>query len=286
MRRPVAQHERHAIAFARRRTRPPWSCSRRAGAPACAAPPCRGPRWRAACRRQACAPTARSRHSRSAAPSRRTSRTRPRSPTTMRTQSGLRPRIGMKSISVTAPSSVSKRVSRISVSGAIAPRDASCLALRRDAEAAVSLARRAAPRSRHPIEARPAQPVDRAVARHQRGALAVADQRIVLDAAGAASVGELDDDLDVALPRSKASAKRASGTRRVIRRESQPGRRARAHRPPSVVAQVGVHGAEHDAVVSTRLRLNWPMSNSCLREAPTPVRQITRRARHAAARRR
>ena len=34
------------------------------------------------------------------------------------------------------------------------------------------------------IEARPAQPIDRAVARYQRGALAVADQRVVFDGRG------------------------------------------------------------------------------------------------------
>jgi hypothetical protein len=43
--------------------------------------------------------------------------TRPDSPTTRRTKSEVSLRSGMKSISVATPSSVSKRVSRISVSG-------------------------------------------------------------------------------------------------------------------------------------------------------------------------
>src|SRR5688500_5554252 len=55
---------------------------------------------------------------------------------------------------------------------------------RRDAPAAVlgrAQERREAGRG---IEARPAQPVDRAIARDERGGLAVADQRVVFDAGG------------------------------------------------------------------------------------------------------
>ena len=50
--------------------------------------------------------------------------TRPDSPTTRRTRSEVPLRSGMKSISVATPSSVSKRVSRISVSCAVFPADA------------------------------------------------------------------------------------------------------------------------------------------------------------------
>ena len=49
------------------------------------------------------------------------------------------------------------------------------------------------------VEAGPTQPVDRAVARDQRGALAITDQRIIFDTARHLLLLEIDDDFDVAL---------------------------------------------------------------------------------------
>ena len=86
------------------------------------------------------------------------------------------------------------------------------------------------------VEARPAQPVDRAVAADQRGGLAVADQRVVLDARWA-YVGLAVKSMMTLMSsgwRSSAVGQRSSGTRRVISR-LEPGAvgRARAPRPPS-----------------------------------------------------
>ncbi len=63
----------------------------------------------------------------------------------------------------------------------IAPRDAGRLA-RRDKPAAMIVRSKQRGKARLGIKARPAQPVDRAVARHQRGAPAIADQRVIFDA--------------------------------------------------------------------------------------------------------
>src|SRR6185436_10052758 len=101
----------------------------------------------------------------------------------------------------------------------VAARELRDLSLRSDAEAAVLLAAEQRREAGVGVEARPAQPVDRAVAADQRGALAVADQRIVLDASRhhANSITTLMSSLRC----SNASLKRASGTRRVINRSSQ-----------------------------------------------------------------
>src|SRR3954454_166555 len=103
------------------------------------------------------------------------------------------------------------------------------------------------------IEARPAQPVDRAVRADECGAFAVPNECVVLDPrrnelafprhdlfrkpastfrdhACANSITTL---MSPGL-RSKPSAKRSSGTRRVIRRESQP-RSARASASASIL---------------------------------------------------
>ena len=108
---------------------------------------------------------------------------------------------------------------------AVAACDARRFALRCDAEAAVLRLAEQRRKAGIRVEARPAKPIDRAVARDERCALAVADQRIVFDA----SRHQLNSITTLMSPFlcSKASAKRASGTRRVISRESQP-RSARA----------------------------------------------------------
>ena len=67
--------------------------------------------------------------------------------------------------------------------GAIAPRDLGVPVARRDDEAAVLARAEQRREAGIRVEARPAQPVDRAIAADQRGALAVADQRVVFDAA-------------------------------------------------------------------------------------------------------
>jgi len=94
-----------------------------------------------------------------------------------------------------------------------------------DAEAAVLLGPEQRRETGIGVEARPAQPVDRAVAADQRGALAIADQHIVLDAS--CHHPNSITTLMSSLRRSNASVKRTSGTRRVINRSSQA-RSARA----------------------------------------------------------
>ena len=109
------------------------------------------------------------------------SSTSPRRPSTMRTRSGASPRGGMKSITRTAPSSVSNSVSSTSVSRAVAA--ARLAQASSAARAASGRARRAEQRGEAGagVEAREAEPVDRAVAADERRGLAVADQRVVLD---------------------------------------------------------------------------------------------------------
>ena len=103
----------------------------------------------------------------------------------MRTRSGARPRIGMKSMIRTVPSAVSNSVSSTSVLVAVAP------PRRRGARPAGAISQRPCSgvaeqrgEARARVEARQAQPVDRAVAADQRGRLGVADERVVLDPHG------------------------------------------------------------------------------------------------------
>src|SRR6185369_8533058 len=86
------------------------------------------------------------------------------------------------------------------------------------------------------VEARPAQPVDRAVTADQRGALAVADERIVLDAKRHWILYSVKSMTTLMSPFCflSASAKLASGTRRVIRRASQA--RSACARMPAAIA--------------------------------------------------
>src|SRR5204863_2084255 len=65
----------------------------------------------------------------------------------------------------------------------VAPRDADYAVARRDLETAMLARAEQRRETGVRIEARPAQPVDRTVARYERGALAVADDGIILDAA-------------------------------------------------------------------------------------------------------
>jgi hypothetical protein len=64
---------------------------------------------------------------------------------------------------------------------AIAPAHRALDARRRDAPAAVLGLAEERGEARRGIEARPAQPVERAVARDERGGVAVADQRVVFN---------------------------------------------------------------------------------------------------------
>src|SRR3954471_3879820 len=115
------------------------------------------------------------------------------------------------------------------------------------------------------VEARPAEPVDRALARHQRCAFAVADQRIVLDAAFAgvrhyrssktlslseSRIGEFYHDLDVVWPTFERFAEAIE--RHAPRDQArEPGAVGAGERFGShlIVTKVGIHGAEHRAVV-------------------------------------
>jgi len=79
---------------------------------------------------------------------------------------------------------------------AIAARDSELLRLRRDPPATVVRAAEQRRKARVGIKARPAQPVDRAVARHQRGRFTVPDQRVISNAdSHRSSQPEVDDDL-------------------------------------------------------------------------------------------
>ncbi len=100
----------------------------------------------------------------------------------MRTQSGLRPRIGMKSISVTAPSRVSKRVSRIERAGPIAARGLRDVALRRDAASGrcPCVPSSAAKQASESKRGQHSQSIEPSLA-DERGALAVADQGVVFN---------------------------------------------------------------------------------------------------------
>ena len=95
---------------------------------------------------------------------------------------GHRPRGGMQSTTRTTPLGGVELGLEDERAVAVAARDAA----RRAAPGAISQRRgrrrRAARRSRRRVEARQAQPVDRAVAADQRRGLRVADQRVVLDA--------------------------------------------------------------------------------------------------------
>ena len=101
------------------------------------------------------------------------------------------------------------------------------------------------------IEARPTEPVDRAIAPDQRGCLAVADQRVIFDARGHGGlVGKLDDDLDVVVPTLECLV---PALERDTPRDqpSKPGlvcasERLRRH---LVVPMVGVDRAEHSLIV-------------------------------------
>ena len=158
------------------------SGSRRAARPACAAPPCRVRRSRGTCRRAAGSPRAQCGRSRSAARARCASPRVPRSPRTRRTTSELRPRGGMKSMTVAVPSAVSIVVSRISVLGAIATRS-TCASGSSGFDQPPAVLGGAEQRGKTGarIEARPAQPVDRATARDERHRLTIADDRVVLE---------------------------------------------------------------------------------------------------------
>ena len=161
--------------------------------------------------------------------------TRPVSPTTSRTRSEVPLRSGMKSISVAAPSSVSNRVSRISVSARYCRLTRKFSGFRRDPPAAVVGAAEQRGKTGIGIEPRPAQPVDRAVARNQRRGFAIADQGIVGDGRRrhrwaarmpASMQPEIDDDLDVVragAPAPPASSTAARGARSGAR--ASPGRR-------------------------------------------------------------
>ena len=108
--------------------------------------------------------------------------TRPRSPRTRRIRltCSSSPPSGMKSISVTAPSAVSKVVSRMVVPSRYW-RLTRVVAGRRDAPVAVALVAEQRGEAGVGIEARQAQPVDRAVAGDQRAGQHVADEPVVLD---------------------------------------------------------------------------------------------------------
>ena len=90
--------------------------------------------------------------------------TRPRSPSTMRTTSVRSPHVGMKSTTRTAPVAVSNSVSRISVLVAIPSRRPAHRPRGREQPAAVLGRAQQRAEARGVVEARHAQPVDRAVA--------------------------------------------------------------------------------------------------------------------------
>ena len=187
--------------------------------------------------------------------------TRPDSPTTSRTMSEVSLRSGMKSISVATPSSVSKRVSRISVSGTIFSAGAEFLRRRRDPPAAVVGGAEQCRKARIGIEPRPAQPVDRAVARNQRRGFAVPDQRIVRDARWSLATQSVKSMTTLMSSGrcSSASCQFDSGTRREISRPSQAlvglAERRRGH---FIVPAVGVDRTEHHVVVEHHRAVELP----------------------------
>src|SRR5262245_64800192 len=101
------------------------------------------------------------------------------------------------------------------------------------------------------IETRPTQPIERAVARDQRGRLAIADQRVILDTGRHEHLWpEIDDDLDVAF----AVLERLAPAFDRDRARDQPAKpflvrvreRGRRH---LVVAAIGIDRPDYDVVV-------------------------------------
>ena len=110
--------------------------------------------------------------------------TRPETPSTSRTMSTVRPRIGMQSVTRTTPSSVWNVVSSTSVFSRYR-RSVRCRPPgRRDLPPAVVAVAEQRREHRARVEAGHAEPVDRAVLADQRRGLRVADERVVLDPLG------------------------------------------------------------------------------------------------------
>src|SRR5262249_26396714 len=101
------------------------------------------------------------------------------------------------------------------------------------------------------IEARPTQPIERTIARHQRGRLAIADQRVILDTRRHADLWpEIDDDLDVALavlerlaPAFERDSTRNQPSKPTLVRARERGRRH------LVVPPIGIDRPEYHVVV-------------------------------------
>ena len=107
--------------------------------------------------------------------------TRPRSPRTSRTMSELRPRGGMKSMSVTdAVAGLHLRFEDQRVA-AIAAADAGVRAGGFNQPASVLGRAEQRGEARGGIEARPTEPINRTGARHQRGRFAVSNQRVIFE---------------------------------------------------------------------------------------------------------
>ena len=112
----------------------------------------------------------------------------PRAPRRSARGPGSSPRGGMKSMTRTAPSSVSKVVSRMSVSRPVAALDPCVGRGRREQPAAVLGAAEQRGEAGARVEPGQAEPVDRARAGDERCRLQVADQRVVLDPHGSKCV--------------------------------------------------------------------------------------------------
>ena len=200
-------------------------------------------------------------------------RTRPRRPSTIRTTSGASPRTGMKSVSRTAPSAHSSSVSSTRPVAAIAALDPRQVGRRAQRPAAVLLRPDEGGEAGARVEPREAEPVDRPLARDERGGLEVADQPVVLDARRHGST----------LPRSAGQSRharrrpasepglrhrRGRGRRLVRPRSARPGR----HRPRR-------HGG--DGAAPRREARAAPG----LRERRRPLRSLAPRRRRRGARR-
>ena len=150
------------------------------------------------------------------------------------------------------------------------------LVVRRDQPEAVALAAQQLGEAGIRIEARPAQPVDRAVEADQRRRLAVADHAVAFDRRGHVGLGELQHDLDVLRPSlERLAASASSGTWRVISRDSHCRRPWRApRRPARSAALLALTEPNVTTLPSTALRLKVPKSKgSGWPLLDTPVRQ-------------
>ena len=107
--------------------------------------------------------------------------TRPSRQRATRTMSGASSRIGIESTTCRTPSAVWKSVSSTSVPCAVAPLGTPHVVCRGEQPAPVRLVAEQRGEAGGRVEARQAEPVDRAVVADERRRLGVADQRVVLD---------------------------------------------------------------------------------------------------------